>query len=141
MNIVKGILNFGIGLGASAAGAVILGIPGGAASGAIFTVSLVFGNFLAEKLIGDPSLDSKDTVGAISLAARTTVMIISGWKLAALFGVNMTLKTALILHLTSWIILFGVCLGVSAIVLIVINEVRADKNSSNRTKPIIQTRI
>ncbi len=107
--------------GLFAAGAAVLGSPIGAAGGAIYgatsgVLNVVVGGILGNVLTNERvSREAKAAIELISIVFG----VLATWKLAALFGVNMTLKSAVVLTLTS----VGIGIGVGAAVCLIAGSV------------------
>jgi|GEM_PF-1943284 len=90
--------------GCYALGAVMLANPIGAAGGAIYGISCMAcsGATLALAEILIPTKDRNDpTPLAAKIITSIATGFFGGWKLAALFGINMSLKSAAILQVAS----------------------------------------
>jgi len=104
-------------IGSTALGAVVWAHPVGAAGGAIYAVSNFFcskvTNLVAEKL--NPSKIDPQTGTPIfnwaNSVATLAIGLFSGWKLAALLGVNMSLKSLVMLQIYA----IGAGLGIGAL--------------------------
>ncbi len=111
MDVGQGLVKIALTTGLFTAGAVVLGSPIGAAGGAIYGAT--FG-VIRQVFVGElpESIDWRTHKVAhitFQLLAGVTCFL-GAWKLVTLFGVNMTLKSAFILTLTS----AGIGLGVVA---------------------------
>jgi hypothetical protein len=100
-----------IGAGFNAVAAAFLGSPVGAAGGAIFG---------ATRVVVDLSIDAifKEII-SIPLVALSFACIsfLGAWKLAGVCGASMSLKSAVVLSLTSTALLLGTSLVIAAIFL------------------------